>query len=357
MTLSLSWLRPPLNTVTCTESDQAWVRILGSCTYLALLLALFAASGATLARDGLLASLLYALFAYLWGWVVATKALSPLVRRWSSIALDHAVFAFGLASGPEAFLLIVWAPVFATIGYGLRFGRKWVVASQLTGSVIIGSALAVTPYWHEHLSLAVGIIASLLILPQYAVRLSHSLATERADALARTQALEQEARRDPLTGALNRVGVETVLAERLARGEAGVLLYMDLDGFKAVNDVAGHATGDQVLRDVVSAMRQVLRASDELGRLGGDEFALVVPFASLEDAQHIGEKLLQAVRFVTVDHPTPLPLGVSIGACAFPDAAWPTAQALLDEADARMYQAKRAGKHRVWSVPLPSPSK
>jgi diguanylate cyclase (GGDEF)-like protein len=92
---------------------------------------------------------------------------------------------------------------------------------------------------------------------------------------------------DPLCSILNRRGFERALSgamERFARyGENTVLVYLDLDGFKAVNDLKGHQAGDRLLKDFAHFLRTHCRMTDTCGRLGGDEFALLMPHASLED--------------------------------------------------------------------------
>jgi diguanylate cyclase (GGDEF)-like protein len=163
-------------------------------------------------------------------------------------------------------------------------------------------------------------------------------ATRRAQTLASV---------DSLTGLANRQAlvaeIERAIARQQRSGSKFGLVYIDLDGFKLVNDNGGHSAGDHVLREVGIAITQALRASDMAGRLGGDEFAILLGGGDL-DAQgaaervraHIERRLLAAGYGVTA----------SIGAVEF--AACPaTADAALNFADGLMYAAKRSGKNRV----------
>jgi diguanylate cyclase (GGDEF)-like protein len=188
----------------------------------------------------------------------------------------------------------------------------------------------------------------------------------RADALAaslreandRLQDANAELRRiafaDPLTGVPNRALFHDRLAHAAARvdraTEAGGsrdrarlgLLYIDLDGFKAVNDSDGHGVGDAILREVGQRLKRIARESDTLARLGGDEFVLLMEAVSGPgDAQSAAERVLATLR-----EPFELPhrrvtLSCSIGIGIYPDHGPP--ERLMVSADAAMYQVKRAG--------------
>jgi diguanylate cyclase (GGDEF)-like protein len=166
--------------------------------------------------------------------------------------------------------------------------------------------------------------------------------------LARIAAL---ARRDPLTGLPNRLAFEEALHRELRRarrdGSALALLALDVDHFKRVNDAHGHPAGDAVLAAVAARARGALRGEDLLARIGGEEFAAILPGADLAAAADAGERIRRAIA----TEPVPaldrsLPVTVSVGCAALaPDD--PDGAALLGRADARLYEAKRAGRDRV----------
>jgi diguanylate cyclase len=174
------------------------------------------------------------------------------------------------------------------------------------------------------------------------------LVRQRTAELEASQArLAHQALHDHLTGLPNRVLLEERLeramaaAKRHRRGLA--ILFIDLDGFKAVNDTHGHASGDAVLRQVASRLAGSLRDSDTLARLGGDEFmALVTDLQRPDDAAEVAAGLLAAVRGEFVVGDTRMPLAASIGISLYPDDGT-DAVTLQRRADVAMYLAKDAG--------------
>ena len=163
------------------------------------------------------------------------------------------------------------------------------------------------------------------------------------------QQLEFQAVTDPLTGLLNRRGFHQTVESTLLRSErndhALVLLYLDLDGFKRVNDSLGHDAGDRVLRWVSEQMQACLRSGDILGRMGGDEFTALLELEFAEQAAKIAEKLIERVSICQQIEGLDVMLGVSIGIATFPDCG-ADLSGLLRAADIAMYEAKRAGRQQ-----------
>jgi diguanylate cyclase (GGDEF)-like protein/PAS domain S-box-containing protein len=150
---------------------------------------------------------------------------------------------------------------------------------------------------------------------------------------------------DSLTGFANRRRFEEDLARQIERcrryGERAVLLVLDLDAFKVVNDTYGHVAGDNVLRAVAGALRGCLRTSDVLGRLGGDEFAAILAHATPAEADEIAAKVRGALAATRVPAGAALvEVKASIGVAAIDGQA--PANAVMDTADSSMYAAKRA---------------
>ena len=194
-------------------------------------------------------------------------------------------------------------------------------------------------------------------------RTSDLLRTQRELQTVNTE-LEALARRDGLTGLLNRRGADEQLAREYARhrrnGRAFAVALIDIDHFKAVNDNHGHAAGDEVLRDVAQALARHVRQSDMVARQGGEEFLLLMPETDLDGARTLCEKLRVAVAAVRVPLLAAEAQGgsraaavtVSIGVAGMagdPDA--PAEPALLVEAaDRALYAAKEGGRNRVVSA-------
>ena len=163
------------------------------------------------------------------------------------------------------------------------------------------------------------------------------------------QQLEVQAVTDPLTGLLNRRGFYQTVENLLLRGDrterSWVLLYLDLDGFKRVNDSLGHDAGDRVLRWVSEQLKACLRPFDILARIGGDEFTALLDLDVPDQAARIAEKLIERVSVCQQIDGLDITLGASIGIATFPDCG-PNLDGLLRASDIAMYEAKRAGRQQ-----------
>ncbi|MBO8084839.1 MAG: diguanylate cyclase [Marichromatium sp.] len=157
--------------------------------------------------------------------------------------------------------------------------------------------------------------------------------------LAHCRALEQ-AERDPLTGLLNRRGLDRAMAQLCARACAYTVLFIDIDHFKRINDQLGHDRGDAVLQDIAGVLRRLTRKSDLNARWGGEEFLVVLPGAGLADGRGVAEKLRR-----TIAHEPRIPTTASIGVA--PAAPEEALDAVLARADQAVYRAKQGGRDRV----------
>ncbi|OYD60306.1 UNVERIFIED_ORG: diguanylate cyclase (GGDEF)-like protein [Burkholderia sp. CF145] len=176
-------------------------------------------------------------------------------------------------------------------------------------------------------------------------------------------ALDREATHDALTGLPNRrrllTAIDALNAQTGPRGRRVGLLYLDIDGFKAVNDELGHSAGDALLRRLAESLRTATRQSDMLARVGGDEFVLLAADCG-DDVQlrELAERLISKVRVVGGhEYGGRFPIGVSIGIATWPDRV-NTVEDLLDVADSAMYVAKHGGRstYRFGASPGPDPT-
>lgn len=173
--------------------------------------------------------------------------------------------------------------------------------------------------------------------------------------VAAENAIERLALYDRVTGLANRHAFELGLSQTLQRhareGGGSALLFIDVDGFKKVNDQFGHHIGDAVLKAIGERLGQALRAADIVARIGGDEFAAILTnTASAEDAAHVAENLVSIAAEAFDTGGAPAHIGFSIGICMIPhDAA--DVDSALRNADLAMYHAKGMGKntHRFFS--------
>src|SRR6056297_810443 len=179
-----------------------------------------------------------------------------------------------------------------------------------------------------------------------AVLVVHDVSKERQ---LRRQ-LAHHAAHDSLTGLINRREFEQRLENALVsarEGGAHVLLYVDLDQFKVVNDTCGHTAGDQLLKQITTLIRNLVRTSDTVSRLGGDEFGVLLENCTLERAVEIADDMRAAIRgyrFVAKD--ASFEIGASIGLVEI-DGDSESIESLLSAADVACYSAKDLGRNRV----------
>lgn len=182
--------------------------------------------------------------------------------------------------------------------------------------------------------------------------LAHSLTVANRE-------LTQLALHDTLTGLPNRMlladRIDQAVSKVQEQGGCFALMFIDLDGFKPVNDAFGHHMGDQLLREVALRLREDLRSQDTLARIGGDEFVLLVRLNEPNDALSLAERQvgLIARSFRVAEHD--LQISASVGIALYPGNGQ-TADELLMNADAAMYHAKGAGKngHRFFDASMNS---
>jgi len=223
------------------------------------------------------------------------------------------------------FAALNWAGMAIAVGYG------WARAEAMGPSARI--------WLHAGATLCVLLLLGLMYL----------FLTLRRALLLRSDLLSQyafEAEHDPLTGLINRRGfnlhLELALAHARREQRAVTLLYMDLDGFKAINDRHGHGAGDRLLRSLAERWQDTVRDDEALARLGGDEFALLA-YGSGPGVELLAQRLIDLAQVPLLeDHPDSL-VGVSIGMAVFPGHG-DDRRSLINAADRAMYAAKSQGK-------------
>ena len=195
-------------------------------------------------------------------------------------------------------------------------------------------------------SLAVLVIA--LLTSIFDARLEARTAVLATSLSQANEELTQLALHDTLTGLPNRIlladRISQAMAETTEQGGFFSLMFIDLDGFKPVNDAFGHHLGDRLLREVALRLREQLRSQDTLARIGGDEFVLLVRLSEPDDAPQVAARQVSLLSkpFRVDEHD--LQISASVGIALFPGNGL-TAEELLMNADAAMYHAKGAGKN------------
>jgi diguanylate cyclase (GGDEF)-like protein len=189
-----------------------------------------------------------------------------------------------------------------------------------------------------------------VLLEPASVALDNALLLKRAEALSVT---------DDLTHLYNTRYLNLVLRRETKRasrsGRPLSLLFLDLDGFKAVNDTHGHLSGSRALVEAAEVIRRSARETDVVSRFGGDEFALVLPDTGGEGAFAVGERIRERIAahpFLAGDGLN-LRLTASVGVATLPDVA-ASAEELMQAADAAMYQVKDRGKNGIQAAAPPT---
>jgi diguanylate cyclase (GGDEF)-like protein len=269
-------------------------------------------------------------------------------------------------------ILASWAAMYLL--YLLRDAHAMTLAKQLTAAGFMGAAIAgmhyigmsaasfspgmvcqaatrVSPGWLAFTVTVTsfGILALALLLSMLETRLDQKTGELNESLEDMNRRLRQMAILDALTGLTNRKGftdrLELAVERARADGQACMLLFMDLDGFKTINDSLGHSPGDEVLRLFAQRLARSVRRDDGVARLGGDEFGVLLEeLASIEDAAAIAEDILANLQHDMVIGGSPLRVTASIGIAVYPQDG-ETAEVLLKNADAAMYEAKQAGRN------------
>ena len=165
---------------------------------------------------------------------------------------------------------------------------------------------------------------------------------DRSQYTSQMRQLEDKASRDPLSGLFNRAYLEKHL-DWLPSDATGGLLFIDLDHFKAVNDLYGHDRGDRLIRTVAARIRNTVREQDVACRWGGDEFVVYLSEARSDAALAVAQRLLNAFRHMNTGTPG-LDMSASVGFAELTDGNWRTT---LERADQALYRAKSEGRNRL----------
>ncbi len=319
---------------------------------------------------GLMCSILAMTF--LSTWLNGFRALYPYVIVFTFLALGLGINAMiYLAKATEIAAEVYYGGLILIIMgmYSLTLVSPWL--SSALSLVLMLVYLAIVVIVHRRVSgpdgvqvvahlyffvstAAVGFVAQSLrdrySRENYLLR--HSLQRDVELKEEETRRASYLAEHDPLTGLANRLGVQhdvTAMFEHArGSGQSVVIMFIDLDGFKPINDHHGHAAGDRALKVIAERFRHILRPGDVVARVGGDEFAVAMLVSDGEEAAiaETAARLAAAVERGIDARGTRLHITACVGVAKFPDDGQDL-DAVLREADGQMYRVKRAGKSGV----------
>ena len=325
--------------------------------------------GATLARTGIvLAAVAYFFTPYFensarsasYAWTVQFGAIVSLavtiamtvsmlvwqrpstLRRIVSVLHDVVAVSAAMYWGEEAASPVAAVYIVLNLGAGIRFGNTFLWAGSAMSLAGFGAVYVASDYWQTQGRLSFNIFMMLVFVPPYVGALLSTLNRAKAQ-------LREQASRDPLTGLLNRRSFEAEIERVGERSGTHAMPFCDLDRFKAVNDSAGHAAGDQLLREIAAMLRDGVRGDDLVARPGGDEFCLFLPGCAPDTARRIADRLRERVASYALSwHGHSYSVGMSVGVAL--GNGVPDTGTLMRVADAAAYAAKNAGRNRVCVV-------
>ena len=272
----------------------------------------------------------------------------------SSMAGQHGHHGWGVAASIAAGTALSVLAALVHRGRGLRHVAGTMLLAAAVAAIHFGSMASMVmghamghgqAGGNDTVAAFIGVVVGGLLL----LALTSQRLTERMD-VQRQQADERIAHvasHDPLTGLPNRSLLSDRLGQALARsrreGTGVSVLYLDLDGFKAVNDQFGHGRGDDALREVAKLVSGCIRETDTLARMGGDEFVIVQEDVAQERSEEVCSRILDAMREAYAPRVSDIQLGISIGVASAPRDAR-DAEELIRMADIALYRAKAEGR-------------
>ena len=281
---------------------------------------------------------------------LARRARDPMRAELRNLMFDSAsggawIAAMHFSLAPSAVLVAVLAMDKAAVG-GAKFLARC-LAIQVAAAALVAFAAGIEP--EVNLSGPVARFSSVPLLICYPVMVGCTAYRLARRVRRQNQELRELSATDALTGLPHHTAWQRAVEREFARarryGQPAAVLMLDLDHFKSVNDVHGHATGDAVLRTVGGILRQLLRAHDVAGRYGGEEFGLLLPGTTRAGAEAIAERIRARLdsRVMVPEHG--LRVTTSIG-CAALEPGDTSAAAWIARADRALYRAKAAGRNR-----------
>lgn len=269
-------------------------------------------------------------------------------RRFLGMMLDFSTLSYLMYLMEDKAILFFAIYLWVTIGNGLRYGSRYLYAAMTIGIVSFTIVFSSSTYWREQWGFSVGLLIAQIALPLYFSILLKQLNSQHDELKKLYEQMARHATHDSLTNLPNRKHFHDQLAETVASAKQDersfTVLYLDLDGFKAINDELGHATGDQLIACTARRLEQCVRKGDMVARVGGDEFVVLLQDVTSADVSKIADKIIENLSKPLMLADRTLSITTSIGVATYPQDG-ENVNALIHSADSAMYEAKRNGKN------------
>ena len=293
---------------------------------------------------------MYFVFAIYW-WFHVRRKMGDFPFRRRLIALsDLGMVSLCMHFSAEWGVIFFFAYLWIIVGNGVRFGSRAIIESTIIGIIYFSLTILNTQYWIENSNVAIGLMLGLVLLPSYYLILIRRLTTVSNKLTEELYKANYAATHDALSGLSNRAyyfqRLEDKVNEAKRYNERFIVIYLDLDGFKNINDTWGHHCGDIILKTVSKRFKSVLRISDVVGRLGGDEFSLLLHSVDNNfDVNKFSQRLIDIISEPITVEGQSLQVTASIGVSLYPDDG-DNAEQLINAADESMYVSKKSGKNK-----------
>jgi len=278
-------------------------------------------------------------------------------RRFISL-FDICVVSFVFYLSGEWGSIFYFLYLWIIVGNGMRFGVQSLMEVMTMGVVGFSIVFVTSEYWQQNIPAGTGLLLGIIILPSFYMVLIKRLYALNEKLQIELNNARYVAIHDGMTNLLNREyffqRVKEKMIEAQRYKEKFAVIFIDLDGFKAINDTFGHHIGDKLLKVTANRIRLVARKSDLVARLGGDEFALILHETNGDEIDMFASRLLTQIEKVLLIENTQLNITASIGISLFPDHG-DMADLLVKAADKAMYQSKRSGKNQFTKIPAAVP--
>ncbi|BAV33779.1 hypothetical protein SCL_1471 [Sulfuricaulis limicola] len=284
--------------------------------------------------------------------IIQPEASPP--RRLAGMVLDFSATSYFMYVMEDMGFVFFAVYLWVTIGNGLRYGARYLFMAMTASIASFSIVLANSSYWREQWGFSAGLLVGLVGLPLYLSSLLKQLGKQHDELKKLYEQMARHATHDSLTNLPNRKHFHDQLAVTIASAkqekQTFTVLYLDLDGFKAINDDLGHAIGDQLIEKTARRLEHCVRKGDMVARVGGDEFIVLLQDVVSSDVSKIAEKIIENLSKPLMLADRSLSITTSIGVATYPHDGVDI-NALIHSADIAMYEAKRNGKngYRIFS--------